>query len=655
MREPLTLGAFVGAVFMTSLWFATAISVVDSAGRSTLLLAIAAGLWTTLLLSGFAEALDGRLRLARSATLRSTHRHVHAKRLLGRNRHDYHLVEAGALRRGDLVLVEANEVIPADGTVIEGAASVSEGAVTGESAPVLRAALRDCSSVRSGTRVLSDWLVVRVRSREGFFDPMVPLPDSTWRLRTGRETLLCVLLAAATILFLLSIATLAPLSRSASANRGGVLEFSLLVMLVVCATSTLTRSLLSVLRRVGVHNLMRANVIVTSGAAVETAGIVDIMVIDKTGTITLGDRRAVAFHAAPGITDRNLLEVAQIASLADATPEGRSIVVLARQLLPSCRAALFSSADSIHKFSAQTCISGVDREGRSLRKGAAFAVRDFIEDLGGSWPDAVSEMVDKVARSGATPIVVADGARVLGVVELRDVVKSGVREACVALRHMAVRTVLVTGDNHLTAMAMAADLGVDDFLGEATPDKKLELVRSAQKDGNLVAMCGDGANDAPALSQADLAIVMNAGTTMAKDVGDMVDLDSNPTKFIDIIKTGRLMIRKRRLLTAFSIATDLAKYFAIAGACLAAGFPQLQALNVMRLTSPYSAMMSAVIVGALLVVIQVQLAYAGLRRLPPRTDVPRFRNLLLYGSGVALLALVCIKAIDTGLVNAHLV
>jgi K+-transporting ATPase ATPase B chain len=576
---------------------------------------------------------------------------MHAKRLLGSNRREYRLVEAGTLRRGDLVLVEANDIIPADGTVIEGAASVSEGAVTGESAPVLRAVRRDCSFVRRGTRVLSDWLVVRVRSREGFFDPMVTIWEGTRGSGTPQEIVWSMLLATAPIAFLLSIAPLAP----TSAGAGGVLALSALVALLVCSIPITTRAAVAAIGFASMARLMRANVIATSGGAVEAAADIDVLVLDKTGTITRGDRHAVAFQAAPGIAARDLMDVAQLASLADETPEGRSIVALVTQMPDQHPRDLSDTAHTFHEFSAQTRISGVDLEGRRLRKGAADAVRRFAEESGGSWPSAVSELVDEVARYGATPLVVADGPRVLGVIELHDIVKAGIREHCAELRRMGIRTIMVTGDNRLTATAIAAEVGVDDFLGEATPERKRELIRQCQKEGHRVAMCGDGTNDAPALAQADVAVAMNSGTQVAKEASNLVALDSDPTKFIAIVETGRQMLMTRRSLTTFSMAVDLAKYFAIMPVTLAATYPALNALNVMRLMSPRSAILSAVIFTALIIGPLLVLAARGVKA---RTESAARRSRgtpWIYGLAGILLPWVGIKLIDVCLTAFGLV
>jgi K+-transporting ATPase ATPase B chain len=651
-RNPVTFGVYVGSIFTTIIGIVTAFGATDGTRRAAFILAIAAWLWLSVLLANFAEAIAEEWAMARAATLRSMGRHVHAKRLHGANRSEYSIVDAGTLRRGDVVLVEADDIIPADGTVIEGAASVSEGAVTGESAPVLRTAGRDFSSVRRGTHVLSDWLVVRVRSREGFFDPIVTISESTRRSRTPQEIALSMLLCTATIAFLLGIA---PLSYSRTAGSGGLLVPSGLVALFVCSIPITTRAFVSAIGIVGMARLMRANVIATSGGAVEAAADIDVLVLDKTGTITRGDRHAVAFQAAPGIAVRDLLDVAQLASLADETPEGRSIVALVTHIPDHHLPDLSNKAPRFYEFSAQTRISGIDLEGRRLRKGAVDAVRHFAEEAGGSWPSAVSGLVNGVARSGATPLVVADGPRVLGVIELRDIVKGGIREHCAELRQLGIRTIMVTGDYRLTAATIAVEVGVDDFLAEATPERKRELIRRYQKEGHRVAMCGDGTNDAPALAQADVAVAMNSGTQAAKEAGALVDLDSNPTKFISIIETGRQMLTTRRLFTTFTTAADLAKYLAIIPVAFVATYPALNVLNVARLTSPRSAILSAVIFNALIIVPLLLLAA---RRVKARAEsVARLsrRHLWIYGLGGILLPWVGIKLIDVCLTAFRLV
>jgi K+-transporting ATPase ATPase B chain len=559
-------------------------------------------------------------------------------------------VESGSLRHGDLVLVEANDIIPADGEIVEGVASVNESAVTGESAPVLREAGGDFSSVTGGTRVLSDRIIVRVTSKEGegFLDRMIAMVEGAKRGKTPNEIALSILLAMMTLVFLLATATLAPFSRFAVAatGQGSVITLTVLVALLVCLIPTTIGALLSAIGIAGMDRMVRANVIATSGRAVEAAGDVDVLLLDKTGTITLGDRQAFAFVPAPGIPEHELADAAQLASFADETPEGRSVVVLAKQRFQLRGRDLAGTPHVFHKFSAQTRMSGVDLDGRQLRKGAADAMRKFIEDQGGNWPSKISESVDTIARTGATPIVVAEGRRVLGVVELRDIVKGGIRERFAELRQMGIKTIMVTGDNRLTAAAIAAEAGVDDFLAEATPEKKLELIRRNQLEGRLVAMCGDGTNDAPALAQADVAVAMNTGTQAAKEAGNMVDLDSNPTKLIEVVDVGKQMLVTRGALTTFSLANDVSKYFAIIPAAFAATYPALDALNIMRLGTPQSAILSAVIFNAIVIPMLVPLALRGVKTRATSAQSLLRRNLLIYGLGGVIVPFVGIKVID---------
>ncbi len=649
-RNPVMFVVFVGSILTTVIGIAAALGAVSDAGRPGFVLHVSAWLWLTVLFANFAEAVAEGRGKAQAATLRAMRKHVLAKRIIGKDRHEHKSVESSELKRGDLVLVEANDTIPADGEVVEGVASVNESAVTGESAPVLREAGGDFSSVTGGTRVLSDWLVVRVTSREGegFLDRMIAMVEGASRARTPNEIALAILLAMMTLVFLLATATLAPFSQYAvtSSGAGSVVTITVLVALLVCLIPTTIGGLLSAIGIAGMDRMVRANVIATSGRAVEAAGDVDVLLLDKTGTITLGDRNATAFHPAPGVDPRDLADASQLASLADETPEGRSIVVLAKTQFQLRGRDLSSNAHTFHKFSAQTRMSGVDLDGRRLRKGAASAIRQFVEQQGGAWPAAISELVDTVARRGATPLVVAEGKRVLGVVELRDIVKGGIRERFAELRQMGIKTVMVTGDNRLTAAAIAAEAGVDEFLAEATPEAKLELIRRHQREGHLVAMCGDGTNDAPALAQADVAVAMNTGTQAAKEAGNMVDLDSNPTKLIEVVDVGKQMLVTRGALTTFSIANDVAKYFAIIPAAFATTYPALDTLNAMRLTSPESAILSAVIFNALIIIVLVPLALRGVKTRASSAAVLLRRNMLVYGLGGVLLPFAAIKIID---------
>jgi K+-transporting ATPase ATPase B chain len=651
VRNPVMFVVYFASLLTTVLGVLAVAGQAPEAGRPGFVLSIAGWLWLTVLFANFAEAVAEGRGKAQAAALRSTRREVHARRLASGRRSDrQERVPANGLRRGDFFLVEAGEMIPADGEVVEGVASVDESAVTGESAPVLREAGSDFSSVTGGTRVLSDWLVVRVSSDPGesFLDRMIAMVEGASRGKTPNEIALSILLAMLTLVFLLATATLAPFSAHAVANSGGGAPVSVVVLLalLVCLIPTTIGGLLSAIGIAGMDRMVRANVIATSGRAIEAAGDVDVLLLDKTGTITLGDRQASAFHPAPGVAEQELADVAQLASLADETPEGRSIVVLAKQKFQLRGRDLAAQPHVFHKFSAQSRSSGVDLDGRRLRKGATDEIRRFVEGERGAFPAAVARTVDEVARRGSTPLVVADGARVLGVVELRDVVKGGIRERFAELRQMGITTVMVTGDNRLTAAAIAAEAGVDDFLAEATPEAKLALIRKYQSEGHLVAMCGDGTNDAPALAQADVAVAMNSGTQAAKEAGNMVDLDSNPTKLIEVVDVGKQMLVTRGALTTFSISNDVAKYFAIIPAAFAATYPALDALNLMRLTSPESAILSAVIFNALIIVALVPLALRGVRTRAASAIHLLRRNLLVYGVGGLVAPFVGIKLID---------
>ena len=660
IRNPVMFVVYVGSILTTVVGLMAAAGAGGDYGHPAFVLAIAGWLWLTVLFANFAEAVAEGRGKAQAAALRSTRLEVRARRLEeGRRSDRCESVPADSLRKGQFYLVEAREIIPADGEVVEGVASVDESAITGESAPVLREAGGDFSSVTGGTRVLSDWLVVRVTSDPGesFLDRMIAMVEGARRRKTPNEIALSILLAMLTLVFLLATATLAPFSAFAVASAGGGAAVSIVVLvaLLVCLIPTTIGGLLSAIGIAGMDRMVRANVIATSGRAIEAAGDVDVLLLDKTGTITLGDRQAAAFHPAPHVTEQELADVAQLASLADETPEGRSIVVLAKQKFLLRGRDLASQPHTFHKFSAQTRASGVDLDGRRLRKGAADAIRRFVEEEKGTWPTAVTRIVDDVARQGATPLVVADGGRVLGVVELRDVLKGGIRERFAELRQMGIKTIMVTGDNRLTAAAIAAEAGVDDFLAEATPETKLALIRRHQSEGHLVAMCGDGTNDAPALAQADVAVAMNSGTQAAKEAGNMVDLDSNPTKLIEVVDVGKQMLVTRGSLTTFSIANDLAKYFAIIPAAFAATHPSLDALNIMGLESPESAILSAVIFNALIIIALVPLALRGVKTRATSAARLLRRNLLVYGLGGIVVPFVGIKLIDVLLTSLGIV
>lgn len=651
-RNPVMFVVYVGSVLTTLLWFVSLSG--EGERQSGFVLAVALWLWFTVLFANFAEALaEGRSK-AQAASLRSLKRATWAKKLEApRFGARWSLVQASDLRKGDAILVQAQEVIAADGEVIEGVASVDESAITGESAPVIRESGGDFSAVTGGTRVLSDWIVVKVAVNPGetFVDRMIAMVENAKRQKTPNEIALTILLVALTLVFLVVTVTLLPYSVFSTevAQSGEPVAISVLIALLVCLIPTTIAGLLSAIGVAGMSRMMQANVIATSGRAVEAAGDVDVLLLDKTGTITLGNRQASSFLPAPGVEEAELADAAQLASLADETPEGRSIVVLAKERFNLRERDISGLGAQFIHFSAQTRMSGVDIQDRQIRKGAADAVRKQVAALGGPWPDDIATVVDEVARRGSTPLVVADGKRVLGVVELKDVVKGGIKERFAELRRMGIRTVMVTGDNRLTAAAIAAEAGVDDFLSEATPEAKLALIRQNQAEGRLVAMTGDGTNDAPALAQADVAVAMNTGTQAAKEAGNMVDLDSNPTKLIEIVETGKQMLMTRGSLTTFSIANDVAKYFAIIPAAFVTTYPQLSALNVMGLSSPGSAILSAVIFNALIIICLIPLALKGVPYKPWGAAKLLRRNVLIYGLGGLLVPFIGIKLIDVAL------
>ncbi|AIO65342.1 potassium-transporting ATPase subunit KdpB [Burkholderia oklahomensis] len=666
-RNPVMFCVYVGSVLTTILWIAALMGQAEA--PAGFILAVTLWLWFTVLFANFAEALaEGRSK-AQAASLRSAKKDVMAKKLNEPHpKSPVRITTASDLRRGDVVLVEAGDTIPADGEVIEGVASVDESAITGESAPVIRESGGDFSSVTGGTRVLSDWIVVQVTANPGeaFLDRMIAMVEGAKRKKTPNEIALTILLVALTIVMLLATATLLPFSMfSVEAMKAGhVVTITALVALLVCLIPTTIGGLLSAIGVAGMSRMMQANVIATSGRAVEAAGDVDVLLLDKTGTITLGNRQASTFLPAPEVTEVMLADAAQLSSLADETPEGRSIVVLAKERFNIRQRDMGSLHAVFLSFSAQTRMSGVDLSphgtssgapGREIRKGAADAVKKYVEANGGRFPAEVANTVTDVARRGSTPLVVAekyadaagrDVARVLGVIELKDIVKGGIKERFAELRKMGIKTVMVTGDNRLTAAAIAAEAGVDDFLAEATPEAKLSTIREHQAAGRLVAMTGDGTNDAPALAQADVAVAMNSGTQAAKEAGNMVDLDSNPTKLIEIVEIGKQMLMTRGSLTTFSIANDIAKYFAIIPAAFATTYPQLNALNVMHLATPASAIMSAVIFNALIIVLLIPLALKGVRYRALGAASLLRRNLLVYGLGGILVPFVGIKLID---------
>jgi potassium-transporting ATPase ATP-binding subunit len=658
VRNPVMFIVYVGTI-VTALLLVQALGGHGEAPPS-FILSITIWLAFTVLFANFAEALaEGRSR-AQASALRDMRQLVMANKLTDPSLASRATtkVASGDLRKGDLVFVEAGEIIPVDGEVTEGVASVDESAITGESAPVIRESGGDFSAVTGGTRVLSDWIVVRVSVNPGdtFLDRMISMVEGAKRQKTPNEIALTILLVALTLVFLVVIVTLLPFSLYSveTAKLGAPITITALVALLVCLIPTTIGGLLSAIGVAGMSRMMQANVIATSGRAVEAAGDVDILLLDKTGTITLGNRQASAFFPAPQVTAEDLADAAQLASLADETPEGRSIVVLAKQQFNFRQRDIQALNAQFVAFSAQTRMSGVNLGDRELRKGAADAIKRYVLAQGRTFPQAVVDIVESIAKQGSTPLVVADAGKVLGVVELKDIVKGGIKERFASLRHMGIKTIMITGDNPLTAAAIAAESGVDDYLAEATPEAKLALIRKHQAEGRLVAMTGDGTNDAPALAQADVAVAMNTGTQAAKEAGNMVDLDSNPTKLIEIVETGKQMLMTRGSLTTFSIANDVAKYFAIIPAAFASTYPQLAALNIMHLKTPDSAILSAVIFNALIIVLLIPLAIKGVKYRPLGAGLLLRRNLLIYGLGGILVPFPGIKLIDLALSAAGL-
>ncbi|HBY98752.1 MAG: potassium-transporting ATPase subunit KdpB [Ardenticatenaceae bacterium] len=657
VRNPVMFVVEVGSL-LTTLLFGQALL---GAGEAPVgfILAITLWLWFTVLFANFAEAMAEGRGKAQAETLRAARRDIIARKLSQPERNArYEIVPASALRKGDIVLVEAGDYIPGDGEVIEGVASVDESAITGESAPVIRESGGDRSAVTGSTRVLSDWLVVQISANPGetFLDRMISMVEGAKRQKTPNEIALNILLAALTIIFLLVTVTLLPFSLySVSASGGTPITVTVLVALLVCLIPTTIGGLLSAIGIAGMDRMIQANVIAMSGRAVEAAGDVDVLLLDKTGTITLGNRQATDFIPSDGTDAGRLADAAQLASLADETPEGRSIVVLAKEQYGLRERDIHALKAHFVPFRAQTRMSGVNLNGREIRKGAVDAIEAYVSDLGGTLPSNVLSTVEEIAKQGGTPLVVAEGPKVLGVIHLKDIVKGGMRERFAELRRMGIKTVMITGDNPLTAAAIAAEAGVDDFLAQATPEAKLTLIREYQSGGRLVAMTGDGTNDAPALAQADVAVAMNTGTQAAKEAGNMVDLDSNPTKLIEVVEIGKQLLMTRGALTTFSIANDVAKYFAIIPAAFATTYPALNALNIMGLATPQSAILSAVIFNALIIIVLIPLALRGVRYRPVGAAALLRDNLLLYGLGGLLAPFIGIKLIDMILAALRLV
>jgi potassium-transporting ATPase ATP-binding subunit len=637
MGNPVMFVVEIGSVITTALLF-------KGGSAFKFNLQITLWLWFTVLFANFAEAMAEGRGKAQADTLRKARSETIANRLVG-NDGAVEKIPSSKLRAGDLVLVSAGEFIPSDGEIIEGVASVDESAITGESAPVIREAGGDRSAVTGGTRVLSDWIKVRITSNPGetFLDRMIALVEGAERQKTPNEIALNILLAGLTIIFLLAVVTLQPFA----IYSGSPQTVFVLVSLLVCLIPTTIGGLLSAIGIAGMDRLVQHNVLAMSGRAVEAAGDVNTLLLDKTGTITLGNRRASRFVPAPGVTGQELADAAQLSSLADETPEGRSIVVLAKEKYGLRGRELGSRDATFVPFSAQTRMSGVDLNGFQIRKGAAEAITAYVSQNGGKIPSEVKANVEEIARSGGTPLVVAERSRgALGVIELKDIVKGGMRERFNQLRAIGIRTVMITGDNPLTAAAIAREAGVDDFLAQATPKDKMDLIRKEQAEGKLVAMTGDGTNDAPALAQADVGVAMNTGTQAAKEAGNMVDLDSNPTKLIEIVEIGKQLLMTRGSLTTFSIANDVAKYFAIIPAMFAGTFPVLNALNIMHLQTPGSAILSAVIFNALIIIALIPLALRGVKYYPMAAAALLRNNLWIYGAGGIIVPFIGIKLID---------
>ncbi|EAG7916800.1 K(+)-transporting ATPase subunit B [Listeria monocytogenes] len=649
VKNPVMLLVYVGAILATSLYFLGFFGISDE--KSGYTLAIALILWFTVLFANFAEAIaEGRGR-AQADSLKMARKDVLARKLKNvDDKTDVIEVASNDLKKGDIVYVLANEQIPMDGEVIEGAASVDESAITGESAPVIRESGGDRSAVTGGTTLVSDWLVVRVTavSGESFLGKMIAMVEGASRKKTPNEIALQILLVTLSIIFLAVSATLLPFTEFASkqAGAGSAISITNVIALLVCLAPTTIGALLSSIGIAGMSRLNQANVLAMSGRAIEAAGDVDVLLLDKTGTITLGNRKASEFLPVDGVTEQELADAAQLSSIADETAEGRSIVVLAKERFDIRGRDFAEMHAEFVPFTATTRMSGIDYQENTIRKGAADAVRAYVTANGGTYPKECDAIVSKVAGAGGTPLVVVRNNQVLGVIYLKDIVKNGVKERFLDLRKMGIKTIMITGDNPMTAAAIAAEAGVDDFLAEATPEAKLELIREYQREGHLVAMTGDGTNDAPALAQADVAVAMNTGTQAAKEAGNMVDLDSSPTKLIDIVRIGKQLLMTRGALTTFSVANDLAKYFAIIPVLFYGIFPQLEALNLMGLTSPTSAILSAIIYNAVIIIVLIPLSLKGVKYREMPAGKLLSRNMLIYGLGGLIAPFIAIKLID---------
>jgi len=672
IKNPVMFVVWTGSVLTTLLFLQAVVG--SGEAPAGFILSIALWLWFTVLFANFAEAMAEGRGKAQAESLRRARQELTAKKLgTVESASEPHAVwsrtlnQSGAcivvsvneLKKGDVVLVEANDFVPADGEVIEGVASVNESAITGESAPVIRESGGDRSAVTGGTKVLSDWIVIRVTAGLGdsFLDRMIAMVEGAKRQKTPNEIALNILLAALTIIFLLATVTLLPFSlySVAAVGQGSPITVTVLIALLVCLIPTTIGSLLSAIGIAGMDRMVQANVIAMSGKAVEAAGDVDVLLLDKTGTITLGNRQATMFLPAEGVSDQALADACQLSSLADETPEGRSIVVLAKEKYGLRARDIHELGATFMPFTAQTRMSGVNMDSREIRKGSADAIESYVMGQAGHFSHFVRLNVETIAKQGGTPLVVAEGGKVLGVIALQDIVKGGIKERFGELRQMGIKTVMITGDNPQTAAAVAAEAGVDDFLAEATPEAKLKLIRDLQAEGRLVAMTGDGTNDAPALAQADVAVAMNTGTQAAKEAGNLVDLDSNPTKLIEVVEIGKQLLMTRGALTTFSIANDVAKYFAIIPAAFATTYPVLNELNVMHVATPQSAVLSAVIFNALIIIALIPLALKGISYRPIGAGPLLRRHLLIYGAGGIVVPFIGIKLIDMLLVALHLI
>lgn len=640
VKNPVMFIVYIGAIFTTGLMVRDFVQG-QAAADLVFILQINVWLWFTVLFANFAEAVAEGRGKAQAQALRNTRSQTKAKKLTATG---VMLVDAVTLRKGDVLLVEAGDVIPGDAEVIEGMASVDESAVTGESAPVIRESGGDKSSVTGGTKVLSDWIKIRITANPGetFLDRMIALVEGAKRQKTPNEIALTILLVGLTIIFLVAVATL----EAYAVYSGGLLSVTTLLALLVCLIPTTIGGLLSAIGIAGMDRLLKRNVLAMSGRAVEAAGDVNVLLLDKTGTITLGNRMATEFIPAPGVKEAEMAGAAQLSSLADETPEGRSIVVLAKQQYDLRERDLNALGAEFVPFTAQTRMSGVNIKGCQIRKGSTDAIQKYVAEQGGVFPEEVRIVCENIGKSGGTPLAVAENGRVLGAIHLKDIVKGGIKERFRELRAMGIKTVMITGDNPLTAAAIAAEAGVDDFLAEATPEAKLKMIRQYQENGMLVAMTGDGTNDAPALAQADVGVAMNSGTQAAKEAGNMVDLDSNPTKLIEVVEIGKQLLMTRGALTTFSIANDVAKYFAIIPALFINTYPALGLFNVMHLATPQSAILSAVIFNALIIVGLIPSALKGVRYRPVGAAVILRKNLLIYGAGGLIAPFVGIKIID---------